>query len=132
MSSFGNLAMSADIAKDNRISISKSLFGLLTKVVYSPTQSPVAAKKRELDAEKGGLLEKAINSPAAKRVEALVAFGHVPDTTLGNYLLEVCHSSDSQYLSLRLYRFIQMRYEPVSEICTFDGADAQKVIQAIV
>lgn len=131
MSSFSNLAMSTDLAKDERLNKSKSLFGLFTKVVYVPTQSRIIAEKRELSAEKGSIMERALNAPADKRIDAIVKVGKLSDATLGQFLLEVCRSVDGKYLSLRLYRFMQMRYEAVSDICSFEGADAERLVAAI-
>ena len=53
MANIKNLQMWNDICADNRISISKSLFGLKTIVTYNKTQSKVSARTIQLSPSDG-------------------------------------------------------------------------------
>lgn len=125
MSKYNSLAMSSDLAKDARISVSKSFFGLCTKAVYTPTQSPLTARRREYSVEDGGRLARALK--ADKPAQQLAALGHIEEVGCGNYLLECCLSADHAFAALRLYRYEQLRYEPVTGICIFEKEEAATV-----
>ena len=64
MARFNNLAMSKDLAKDNRISTTKSFFGLCSKTKYDATGSLISGSKREYTAEAGGKIERALKASA--------------------------------------------------------------------
>ena len=131
MSKFNSLAMSKRIAKDDRVSINKSLFGLLSCAVYKPTSSKLTARKIEYRKETGEKIEDALKLPKEKQAEQLAAIGKLPRTTLGNYLLEECHSADNSFAALRLYKFTEMSYQPVTEVCYFENDAAKTVIGSL-
>ena len=108
MARFNNLAMSKDLAKDNRISTTKSFFGLCSKTKYDATGSLISGSKREYTAEAGGKIERALKASADKQASLLAAIGKLPTTTLGNYLLEECHSADSEFAALQLFQYSHM------------------------
>ena len=71
MARFNNLAMSKDLAKDNRISTTKSFFGLCSKTKYDATGSLISGSKREYTAEAGGKIERALKASADKQASLL-------------------------------------------------------------
>ena len=131
MARFNNLAMSKDLAKDNRISTTKSFFGLCSKTKYDATGSLISGSKREYTAEAGGKIERALKASADKQASLLAAIGKLPTTTLGNYLLEECHSADSEFAALHLFQYSHMSYQPVSSVCVFEGNDAKTVVGSL-
>lgn len=131
MSKISNLAMSKNLANDKRISITKTFFGLSTKATYAPTNSPLSASKTEYAQEAGRKMERALTATPDKCAEQFAAIGKQPTTTLGNYLLEECHSADGNFAALQLYQYSQMSYQPVTKICFFEGSDAQAVIACL-
>lgn len=116
--------MSADLAKDSRINIKKSLFG--TKWTYTPTDSKLKAFKHEYNPENGKAMEKAINAAEDKRADLLASL-QVSEAAMGNYQLEGVRTDDSQFVALRLYQYQNLRYQPVSPLCVFEGDEAAKV-----
>lgn len=128
MAKFNNLTMSKDLAKDNRISTTKSFFGLCSKTRYGATGSLITGSRREYTAEAGSKIERALKASADKQAAQLAAICKLPTTTLGNYLLEECHSADNEFAALQLYQYSQMRYQPVSDVCIFEGDDAKTVV----
>lgn len=127
MAKLQNMAMWKDLAGDSRISTTKSLFGLCSKTVYSPTGSRITGSKREYSFETGEKIERAMKASADKKAGLLAAIGKMEPTTLGNYLLEECHSDDNGFAALMLHQYSQMSYQPVTEICIFEGDDAKTV-----
>ncbi len=131
MASITNLAMSKSLANDKRISITKSFFGLLTKAFYTGTNSALRADKIEYTQETGSKMERALNAAPEKRASMLASLGKQPSTTLGNYLLEVCNSADGNFAAMQLFQFSHMNYQPVTDICFFEGSDAQAAMECI-
>lgn len=131
MAKFSNLTISKELAKDNRISINKSLFGLCRNVTYQPTQSKIKSRKIEFTQEDGSKLERTMKAGGNDCALLFSKLGKLHETTLGNYLLEECHSLDCEFIAMRLSQFSQMSYQPVTDICIYEGADAKAVISCI-
>ena len=128
MSNIKNLQMWNDICADARISISKSLFGLKTTVVYEPTRSVIDARTIEYSPQDGDRLRRILSTD--KENLATVIDGFRPkEVPNGNYMLEVCRSRDNQFVALLLQQFTQMSYEPVTDTLIFEGVDAQVISQ---
>ena len=128
MSNIKNMRMWNDICADARISISKSLFGLKTTVVYEPTHSIIDARTIEYSPQDGERLRRILSTD--KENLAVVIDGFRPkEVPNGNYMLEVCRSRDGQFVALLLQQFTQMSYEPVTDTIFFEGIDAQIISQ---
>lgn len=128
MSNIKNMRMWNDNCADARISISKSLFGLETTVVYEPTHSIIDARTIEYSPQDGERLRRILSAYKEDLTEAIKGFRpkEVPN---GNYMLEVCRSRDGQFVALLLQQFTQMSYEPVTDTLFFEGIDAQVISQ---
>ena len=126
MANIKNLQMWNDICADSRISISKSLFGLKTNVIYVPTQSAIGARTLEYSPEDGERLKFIIENTNASMVKAIGNFRpkEVPN---GNFLLEVAKSQDEKFVALLLQQFVQLSYEPVTKTLTFEGDEAKAI-----
>ena len=105
--------------------------GLCSKTKYDATGSLISGSKREYTAEAGGKIERALKASADKQASLLAAIGKLPTTTLGNYLLEECHSADSEFAALQLFQYSHMSYQPVSSVCVFEGNDAKTVVGSL-
>ena len=90
----------------------------------------ITACKKEYTPSEGYKIEQAINADAANRVAKIAALGKIAQTTMGNYMLEMCWSADNQFAALQLNQFKQLSYEPVTPVCIFEGKDADTVINA--
>ena len=124
MANIKNLQMWNTICVDARISISKSLFGLHTTATYNPTNSVIDAKSFEYSPADGERLKRLLNIPYEKLAAAIGDFR--PKATVnGNYMAEVCASRDGAFLSIQLFQFTRMSYEPVTDVLIFDGDDAK-------
>ena len=113
-----------DICADARISVSKSMLGLKTTAVYNPTQSVIDVRTYEYSPQDGDRLRHILSSHKKDAAEAIDGFRpkEVPN---GNYMLEVAHSRDGQFVALLLNQFQRMSYEPVTSTLIFEGVDAQ-------
>lgn len=126
-----NQQMWNTICADARISISKSLFGLRTTAIYNPTNSVIDAKSFEYSPADGEHLKRLLETPNDKLTAAIGDFR--PKATVnGNYMAEVCASRDGAFLSIQLFQFIRMSYEPVSDVIIFEGDNAKTLSQLFV
>lgn len=128
MSNIKNMRMWNDICADARISVSKSLFGLRTTVVYEPTHSVIEARAIEYSPQDGERLRRILSAYKEDLAETIKGFRpkEVPN---GNYMLEICRSRDGLFVALLLQQFTQMSYEPVTDTLFFEGIDAQVISQ---
>lgn len=126
MANIKNLQMWNDICADNRISISKSLFGLKTIVTYNKTQSKVSARTIQLSPSDGEHLKRFLEKPK-NDIESAIGNFHPKEVANGNYMLELAQSEDGNFLALLLHQFTQLSYEPVTQMLTFEGNEAQTI-----
>ena len=123
MAKIKNLRIWETLRSDSRITVSSSLFGLRTTVVYQPTGSVVDARLLEYTPADGERLKKILEVPRESLISAIGEFRPTP-TVNGNYIAEVCVSRDQSFVALQLSQFVRMSYEPVTSVLTFEGDEA--------
>ena len=128
MANIKNLQLWNDICADARISISKSMLGLKTTVVYVPTQSIIDARTIEYSPLDGDRLRRIFSTPREDLAEVVNDF-HPKEIPNGNYMLEIARSCDGLFVALLLQQFMQMSYEPVTSTLFFEGVDAKIISQ---
>lgn len=128
MTNIKNLQMWNTICSDTRISISKSLFGLHTTVIYTPTNSIIDAHTIELSPVDGKHMKNIFDTHSENLAQAIDDFTpkHVAN---GNYMAELLISRDRNFLVVQLLQFISMSYEPVTDVLIFEGDKAHTVAQ---
>ena len=124
MANIKNLQMWNDICADSRISVSKSMFGFKTTVSYVHTQSVIDARTIEFSPADGDKLKSIIETPI-DGLEKAIGNYHPKEVANGNYLLEIAHSRDGEFVALRLLQFVQLAYEPVTKTIIFEAAAAR-------
>ena len=128
MANIKNMQMGKTVCADERIAVSKSMLGLRTAVTYLPTNSVVDVKTLEYSAADGDKLKALLESGTDRIVKATADYRPQP-TVNGNYMAEVCLSRDHAFAAVQLLRYIQMNYEPVTDVLFFDGDAARVVCQ---
>lgn len=114
------------ICADARISVSKSLFGLRTTAVYTPTNSVIEANTFEYSPADGEHLRRILSSSREDLVHAIGDFRPKPVVS-GNYMAEVCASRDGAFVAVLLQQFTRMSYEPVTDVLIFEGDEARAI-----
>lgn len=122
MAKINNLRMGKTICTDLRIGIRKSLFGLRTQITYIPTNSIVEVKKNEYNSADGARLLDIVEKPE----KPFDDFRPQP-TANGNYIAEVCLSQDHNFLAVQLFHYMEMNYEPVTEVLIFENDKANQL-----
>ncbi|MBQ9357011.1 MAG: hypothetical protein IJT98_06965 [Prevotella sp.] len=130
MPSFKNLEMAGAVSVHNNISIKKSLFS--TKVVYTPTQSPVKIIIREYAPAEGERLGRLLNLPLDKMETDILQKGAPKPTPVGHFRLEVCLSEDSQFCAMQLFCFVDFNNSPVSEPHFYEGSDVATIVKLLL
>ena len=126
MANIKYLQMWNGLCTDSRISISKSLLGLRTNVVYNLTNSIVDARTIEFSSTDGERLKNILCSPNDNLAQAINGFLPKPVAN-GNYLAEVCKSRDGEFIAVMLLQFIHLSYESMTDVLIFEGNDARTV-----
>ncbi len=129
MANIKNLQMWNTICADARISISKSLFGLRTTVIYNPSNSIIDANTFEYSPADGERLKHLLDTPHEKLTSAIGDY-HPKTVVNGNYLAEVSASRDGAFLAVQLFQFAHLSYEPVTEVLFFEG-DTARIVQQL-
>lgn len=100
-----------------------------TTATHLPTKSVIDVKIAEYAQKDGERLLRILQTQQDKLSEAVSNF-HPREVYNGNYLLEVCKSSDGQFVGLLLKQFSQITYEPVTDALFFEG-DKVKAISSL-
>lgn len=129
MTALNHLGLASAVLNNDKIEIKKSLFGLKTTITYTPTGSPMHASKSECTSLTGSHLERILNADAQKRKDMVKAFGQFHSSPVGQYMLEAVKSDDGEFAMLRLYRFQDLHYNPVTGVKIFEGDDAKIINQ---
>ena len=103
-----------------------TFFGLITRLVYAPTDSrlnftyryyaPILREElKELFALGGQVLE-----------NRLAKMNRFEQAVNGNLLVECCVSADKEFAALQLKHFEQIDYQPISEVRFLQGESAMQ------
>ena len=114
------------VALQSYITRKSTLFGLINRLVYAPTDSrlnftsryyaPILREElKELFALGGQVLE-----------NRLAKMNRFEQAVNGNLLVECCVSADKEFAALQLKHFEQIDYQPISEVRFLQGESAMQ------
>lgn len=114
------------VALQTYITRKSTFFGLITRLVYAPTDSclnftcryyaPILREElKELFALGGQVLE-----------NRLAKMNRFEQAVNGNLLVECCVSADKEFAALQLKHFEQIDYQPISEVRFLQGEPAMQ------
>lgn len=126
MANINKLQMAKTICSDLRISIHKTFFGLSTRLTYNRTGSQVDAVQHGLTPAEGDHLSRILSQPHDTLLNQ-AATTRLHPVVNGNYQLDTCISRDHQFAAIQLLKYIQLNYEPVSDVLIFEGNEAEKI-----
>ena len=129
MAKLQNMRMWETLASNPNIKIEKSFFGLRSTAWYTTTGQRITARTLEYAQHDGDHLLSALSQSSADDIIKRMGDTVPTPTVNGNYMLEFASSADKSFLALRLLQFQQMIYEPVTPTLTFEGDEAQKLIE---
>ena len=121
--------MAAAVSSYKNITVKKSWFS--TKVIYTPTQSPVKVIIQEYSPAEGDRLERLLNMPLDRMAAEIQQNGKPAPAQIGHYRLEACLSDDHQFCALQLFRFVDFKNSAVFEPRIYEGIDAERFAQIL-
>lgn len=129
MSSFKNLEMAYAVSVHPHITVKKSLFQ--TKVIYTPTESPVRPIIQEYTPTEGSRLLSLLDMPKDKLLAELKQKGAPASGSNGHYHLEACLSDDHQFCALQMFRYADFSYIAIGEPRFYEGDEAKTIAQIL-
>ena len=127
MTKVSQLEMAHAIATHPRIATVKGFLGIGSKTIYAPTKSAVKARTFDVSETKAALLTSILSTPADQLDQKLQSVGKIAETTLGTHRVEMCESSDHQFVAVQLLKFSQLMYHPATEARIYEGEDAKRI-----
>lgn len=120
--------MAKAITDNKNIEIVKSFLGLSNKLVYKPTNSKVKVHINCYSSEVEHSVVALLNTPANALVEAAKRLGpKIKATDIAACRLEACVSADKQFAAYQLFRYVNLGFQPITDMVVFEGEAAQIV-----
>ena len=129
MSSIKNLEMAYAVSTHPHITVKKSFFQ--TKVIFTPTQSPVRVIIQEYTPTEGARLVSLLDMPTDKLAAELQHKGKPVPGSNGHFHLEACLSEDHRFCALQVFRYGDFRYNAIGEPHFYEGDDAKVIAQIL-
>ena len=129
MSSLKNLEMAHAVSAHPHITVKKSFFQ--TKVIFTPTQSPVHVIIQEYTPTEGARLISLLDMPIDKLSDEIRRGGKPASGSNGHFHLEACLSEDRKFCALQVFRYGDFRYNAIGEPRFYEGDDAKVIAQIL-
>ena len=127
MANFRNLKMGQALLNNNNLTVKSTLFGLMKRLVYVPTGSPVKVIRDNYHVDAIAPLQRIIESEPKGLAAAIKSF-RAKKQPIGNVELDICISDDKNFVALQLLQFgDEYAYHPITEPVFFEGEQAQLV-----
>ena len=126
MANIKNLEMAEALSNSKYITIKSGFLGLSKTAVYNATQSPCDIIQNEYSADMGARVERLLKAPADKLATELKNL-KLEKVAIGNMRLEAVLSRDRQFAAVQLFRFVDFKYQPVTDLKTYEGHDAELI-----
>lgn len=132
MENIKKMEMASALFKKDCIKVEKAFFGLVTKITYIPTGSPVVGLSLEFDPINGEKVSQLIDASAGNLEALIKKVGCLKCCDNGNYRLSLCFSRDHRFAALQLHQFSNFSYRSVGEIRFVEGDVAEREISLFV
>lgn len=132
MSLTNNEEMAKAIFNKSCIKVKKCFFGLITKVIYTLTDSPVVGAYQEYDASNGEKAKLFLSLPPEMLRSTIQKDGRVKPAENGKFCMSLCYSRDHRFAAFLLSQYINFDYRPVGEIRFAEGDEAETLLEAFV
>ncbi|MDO4191505.1 MAG: hypothetical protein Q4D14_07510 [Bacteroidales bacterium] len=125
---FQSLAMASAVAQQKYIDIHKSFFGLMQKVVYTPTNAEVKSDMLYFTSVTATTLRHIINCEDNKVVPYVKQCDSLRFDMNGGDRLDFCYAVDHSFLAVQLFHYNDFLFSPATEVRYFFGQEASAVI----
>jgi len=132
MENISKMEMASALFAQIYIKTEKKFFGLMTKVTYTPTNSPVVGVCLDFSPAEGEKVKAILGAAPSEFYAVLKKEGRPVTTANGNFRLNLCYSQDHQFAALHLQQFSRFEYHSVSEIRFAAGDEAKMMLSAFI
>lgn len=126
MASIGKFEIVKKLAGMGQLTVKTGFLGLGTSLVWNETGQNMAVKVREYMPSEGEKLLRIINLEPEALKQALKTT-KIEQFDLGNVRLEMLQTKEGDVLVMQLYRFVDFKNQPISDIKTIKGSDAAAI-----
>lgn len=130
MANIYHLEMAAAFAALPQVEIKKTLLGLKTSIIYTPTRSKIRITQNEYDTNNGNALQQIILADPKQVIQTIEKYD-VTKASIGNVRLDACISDDNQFVAVQLLSFVDLTYIPMTEMKIFEGKSAEAIAKVI-
>lgn len=132
MENISKMEMASALFNQIYIKTEKKFFGLMTKVIYKPTKSPIVGVCMDYSPSEGEKVKEILTTPASGLDAVFQKVGLPTTTTNGNFRLNLCYSQDHEFAALHLQQFSGFEYHSASEVRFTAGEEAKKLLGAFI
>ncbi|MDT3388226.1 MAG: hypothetical protein LIR46_10780 [Bacteroidota bacterium] len=126
MASIGKFEIVKKLAGMGQLTVKTGFLGLGTSLVWNETGQNMAVKVREYMPSEVEKLLRIINLEPEALKQALKTT-KIEQFDLGNVRLEMLQTKEGDVLVMQLYRFVDFKNQPISDIKTIKGSDAAAI-----
>lgn len=117
------------VSTNNNITSSSAFLGLITRLMYQPTESRLRFVNRYYGPNLCQPLLHIISLSDQSLEKQIVHKSHYEQNCNGKMLLECCVSDDKEFVAMRLCEFDKIDYLPITEVRFVQGSLAKQVAQ---
>ncbi len=99
--------------------------------MYGPTHSNMEAFVNEYTPEQGERIERLLKMPIEKLNRVLESNCKPQVAPLGNYHLEICMSQDHQFATVQLFRYVDFKFVPITDLTSYENNDVDIIAKFI-
>lgn len=132
MANIAKMEMANVLFKKDCIKVEKAFLGLMTKVTYTPTNSPIVGLCLEYDLANGQKVKDIVEAAPSKVESVIKKEGKPQPCDNGNMRLTICFSRDHRFAALQLFQFTNFEYHPMSEIHIVEGDEAELELRPFI
>lgn len=131
MANIKNLGMAEELLANPHISVRKSFFGMVTDHIYTPTGGKIKVVQKIYNPGDGDAVKRMLSLGAEGLKKELKGKGLPEPVNIGNIQLNICYSSDFQFVAMQMEKFVDFFYKPVTDLVVAEGDDARQILTAI-
>lgn len=132
MENISKMEMASALFQKPYIKVEKAFFGFITKVTYTPTNSPVVGRCLDFSLVDGEKVQRLI-AAAPNDVEAILQKDGRPTTfPNGHWRLSICYSQDHKFAALHFSEYVGFEYKAIGETRFAEGDAAEKLLRPFV
>lgn len=131
MANIKNLGMAEELLAHPHITVRKSLFGLKTDYIYTPTDNKLKVAQLIYNPGDGDAVKHMLELGIDGLKKGLHHKGLPQPIGIGNMQLNICYTPDYQFLAMQMEQFVDYLYRPTTPVVITEGDDAQQILTAI-